>query len=457
MSDAPRVEIYTKENCPYCEKAKNLFDAKEVEYETYNVTGDEDLFEEMVDRAEGRKTAPEVFVNDELIGGWDETSALDETGELDEMLGIARDDDCEVVEHRRLLIAGTGIAGLTAAIYAGRSNNEPLVIEGDEPGGQLTLTTDVANYPGFPEGISGPELVNNMKEQARQFGAELKNGIVENVERLEDPSVVEDVEDATEDSFCVDLTNGDRYTADAVIVASGASARTLGIPGEDELMGYGLSTCATCDGAFFRDEDMLVVGGGDAAMEEASFLTKFADTVYLAHRREEFRAEDYWIDRVHEHVQDGNIEIMKNTELVEIHGSQEEGVDHVTLVRNEKGHPTDRLDDPETEEFDFDVGAVFFAIGHTPNTDYLEGLGIETDEEGYLETNGGDGGGQTETAVPGIFGAGDVVDYHYQQAVTAAGMGSKAAIDADEYLEDLEREREEAVLGESEEVPAADD
>ncbi|MFC7213323.1 FAD-dependent oxidoreductase [Saliphagus sp. GCM10025334] len=454
MSDAPRVEIYTKENCPYCEKAKDLFDAKEIAYETYNVTGDEDLFEEMVDRAEGRKTAPEVFVNDELIGGWDETSALDETGELDEMLGIARNDDCEVVEHRRLIIAGTGIAGLTAAIYAGRSNNEPLVIEGDEPGGQLTLTTDVANYPGFPEGISGPELVNNMKEQARQFGAELKNGIVENVERLEDPSVVEE---ATEDSFCVDLTNGDSYTADAVIVASGASARTLGIPGEDELMGYGLSTCATCDGAFFRDEDMLVVGGGDAAMEEASFLTKFADTVYLAHRREEFRAEDYWIDRVHEHVEDGNIEIMKNTELIEIHGSQEEGVDHVTLVRNEKGHPTDRLDDPETEEFDFDVGAVFFAIGHTPNTDYLEGLGIETDDEGYLKTKGGDGSGQTETAVPGIFGAGDVVDYHYQQAVTAAGMGSKAAIDADEYLEDLEREREEAVLEESEEVPAADD
>ncbi|WP_312912055.1 FAD-dependent oxidoreductase [Natronosalvus caseinilyticus] len=454
MSDAPRVEIYTKENCPYCEKAKDLFDAKEVAYETYNVTGDEDLFEEMVDRAEGRKTAPEVFVNDELIGGWDETSALDETGELDEMLGIAREDDCEVVEHRRLIIAGTGIAGLTAAIYAGRSNNEPLVIEGDEPGGQLTLTTDVANYPGFPEGISGPELVNDMKEQARQFGAELKNGIVANVERLEDPSVVEG---ATEDSFCVDLTNGDRYTADAVIVASGASARTLGIPGEDELMGYGLSTCATCDGAFFRDEDMLVVGGGDAAMEEASFLTKFADTVYLAHRREEFRAEDYWIDRVHEHVEDGNIEIMKNTELIEIHGSQEEGVDHVTLVRNEKGHPTDRLDDPETEEFDFDVGAVFFAIGHTPNTDYLEGLGIETDDEGYLETKGGDGGGQTETDVAGIFGAGDVVDYHYQQAVTAAGMGSKAAIDADEYLEDLEREREDAVLEEREEVPAADD
>ncbi|WP_049925885.1 glutaredoxin 3 [Halopiger goleimassiliensis] len=441
MSDQPRVEIYTKEDCPYCEKAKDLFDSKGIEYEEYNVTGDDDRFEEMVERANGRKTAPEVFIDDELIGGWDDTSALNETGELDEKLGIADDSDDEIVEHRKLIIAGTGIAGLTAAIYAGRANNEPLVIEGDEPGGQLTLTTDVANYPGFPEGIGGPELVNNMKEQAKQFGADLKNGIIESVDDSQRP-------------FRVELTNGDVYTADAVIAASGASARTLDIPGEDELMGYGLSTCATCDGAFFRGEDMLVVGGGDAAMEEATFLTKFADTVYIAHRREEFRAEDYWVDRVQEKVEEGEIEIMKNTELIEVHGSQEEGVDYVTLVENEKGHPTDRLDDPETNEFEFDVGAVFLAIGHTPNTEYLEDTGVEMDDEGYLETQGGDGGGQTETAVPGIFGAGDVVDYHYQQAVTAAGMGSKAALDADEYLEDLERADSSA---EEAEPAAADD
>ncbi len=344
----------------------------------------------------------------------------------------------DVVEHRKLLIAGTGIAGLTAAIYAGRANNEPLVIEGDEPGGQLTLTTDVANYPGFPEGISGPELVTDMKSQARQFGATIENGMVENVDSSQRP-------------FRVELQNGDVYTADAVIAASGASARTLDVPGEDELLGYGVSTCATCDGAFFRDEDMLVVGGGDAALEEATFLTKFADTVYLVHRREEFRAEGYWIDRVHEKVEDGEIEIMKNTELIEIHGSPEDGVDHVTLVENEQGHPTDRLDDPGTEEFEFDVGAVFLAIGHTPNTAYLEGTGVVTDEEGYLRTKGGDGGDQTETDVPGIFGAGDVVDYHYQQAVTAAGMGCKAAMDADEYLEDVER------ADSSVEAAAADD
>ncbi|MEA5386545.1 FAD-dependent oxidoreductase [Haloarculaceae archaeon H-GB11] len=340
------------------------------------------------------------------------------------------------VEHRRLIIAGSGIAGLTAAIYAARSNNDPLVLEGDEPGGQLTLTTDVANYPGFPEGISGPDLVNNMKEQATQFGAEIDHGIVTDV-------------DASDRPFRVELKNGDVYTTDAFIAASGASARTLGVPGEDELMGYGVSTCATCDGAFFRDEDMLVVGGGDAAMEEATFLTKFADTVYVAHRREEFRAEDYWIDRVMEKQEAGEIEIMRNTELLEIHGSPDEGVDHVTLAQNETGYPSENLDDPDTETFDFDVGAVFMAIGHTPNTSYLQGTGVELDDSGYLKTLGGEGGGQTKTGVEGIFGAGDVVDHHYQQAVTAAGMGSKAALDADEYLESLPEASAEAPAPES--------
>jgi thioredoxin-disulfide reductase len=330
----------------------------------------------------------------------------------------------DVVEHRRLVIAGTGIAGLTAAIYAGRANNDPLVLEGDEPGGQLTLTTDVANYPGFPDGIGGTELVNRMKEQAEQFGAELEHGIVESVD--------------DEHPFRVELSNGDVYTCDAFIAASGASARTLGVPGEDDLMGYGVSTCATCDGAFFRDEDMLVVGGGDAAMEEASFLTKFADTVYLAHRRQEFRAEQYWIDRVQEKVDEGDIEIMRNTELLEVHGTPEDGVDHVTLAQNEAGHPSENLDDPGTETVEMDVGAVFLAIGHTPNTDYLTDTAVEMDDAGYIKTVGGEGGGQTRTDVEGIFGAGDVVDYHYQQAITAGGMGSKAALDADDYLETLE-------------------
>jgi thioredoxin reductase (NADPH) len=267
-----------------------------------------------------------------------------------------------------------------------------------------------------------------MKEQAKQFGAEIEHG------------VVVDVEPGT--PHRIELRDGTEYTADALIAASGASARTLGVPGEDALMGYGVSTCATCDGAFFRGEDMLVVGGGDAACEEAAFLTKFADTVYVVHRRENFRAEDYWIDRIRELEDDGAVEVLTNTELLEIHGSPEDGVDRVSLARNPEGYPKEKLDDSDTETFEMDVGAVFMAIGHTPNTGYLEGTGVEMDETGYVKTAGGDGGGQTKTAVPGIFGAGDVVDYHYQQAITAGGMGSKAAIDADEYLEELERTAE---------------
>ncbi|MCU4719071.1 NAD(P)/FAD-dependent oxidoreductase [Halapricum hydrolyticum] len=337
-------------------------------------------------------------------------------------------------DHHRLVIAGTGIAGLTAAIYAARGNNDPLVLAGDEPGGQLTLTTDVENYPGFPDGIGGPELINNMKEQAKQFGAEIQNGVIE---RVEEGDPVE-----------IELTNGETLTTDAFVAASGASARTLDIPGEDELMGYGVSTCATCDGAFFRGEDMLVIGGGDAAMEEANFLTKFADTVYIAHRREDFRAEDYWVDRIMEKVDDGDVELLKNTEATEIHGTQADGVDHVSLVRHPDGHPKEKIDagrSEEVEEFELDVGAVFLAIGHTPNTSYLEETAVELDEAGYIRTEGGTGGGQTRTGVDGIFGAGDVVDYHYQQAVTAAGMGCKAALDADEYLESVESTSEASV------------
>ncbi len=344
----------------------------------------------------------------------------------------------EDAEHRRLIIAGSGIAGLSAAIYAARSNNDPLVLEGPEPGGQLTLTTDVANYPGFPEGIGGTELVNNMKEQAEQFGTEIDHGVIVDVEPGQ--------------PHRVELRDGTVYTADAFIAASGASARTLGVPGEDELMGYGVSTCATCDGAFFRGEDMLVVGGGDAACEEAAFLTKFADTVYLAHRRENFRAEDYWEDRIRDLEAEGDVEVMTNTELLEIHGSEADGIERVSLARNPEGYPKEKLDDPDTEEFEMDVGAVFLAIGHTPNTDYLEATGVELDETGYIETEGGTGGGQTRTAVPGIFGAGDVVDHHYQQAATAGGMGVKAALDADDYLEDLERAE-----GATADAAAADD
>ena len=425
MSGPPTIEIYTKTNCSYCDRAKDFFEAKDLEYVEYPVSDDPPKMTEMVERSGGRQTAPQIFINDHHVGGFDELCETDARGDLEALLGTDLDGNT-TVSHHPILIAGSGIAGLTAAIYAARSNNDPLVLEGTEPGGQLTLTTDVANYPGFPDGIGGPDLIQRMKAQAERFGATIKNGVVETIDDSERP-------------FSVILRNGDRYTADAVIAASGASARTLGVPGENELMGYGLSTCATCDGAFFRDEKMVVVGGGDAAMEEANFLTKFASKVYIVHRREEFRAEDYWVDRIMERVEEGSIEIRRNTELLELHGTQSEGLSHVTLVEHPDGHPTDKLDDPDTNQYDLEVGACFFAIGHVPNTEYLVDTDVVMDDEGYIETKGGRGGGQTKTDVPGLFGAGDVVDYHYQQAITAGGMGCQAAIDADAYLEDANR------------------
>lgn len=332
-------------------------------------------------------------------------------------------ESTEQTAHYPLIIAGNGISGLTAAIYAGRANNTPLVIKGDEPGGQLTLTTDVENYPGFPDGISGPELISRMEQQAEKFGAEFVNGIIEHV-------------DDTGRPFQVTLQNGDVYTADSIIVATGASARWLGIPGEDTLMGFGVSSCATCDGAFFKDEPMVVVGGGDAACEEAHFLTKFAEKVYLVHRRDEFRAEAYWADRIEEKVEAGEIETIMNAEVTEIHGTDETGVSSVSVVQHPEGHPTAKLDDEAVTHFTVDTSAVFVAIGHTPNTDFLSETGVNTDSDGYLKTTGHESE-ETDTGVAGLFGAGDVVDRHYQQAVTAAGMGCKAAIDAGEYLDSL--------------------
>ncbi|MFL2520817.1 MAG: NAD(P)/FAD-dependent oxidoreductase [Halobacteriales archaeon] len=330
----------------------------------------------------------------------------------------------EEIEHRELIIAGAGIAGLSAAIYSSRAKNDPLVIEGPEPGGQLTLTTEVENYPGFPDAITGPELITRMKTQAIKFGAETRYGTITTI-------------DDTTHPFKVGLSDGTFLTSDAFIVASGASARTLGVSGEDELMGYGVSTCATCDGAFFKDEDMLVVGGGDAAMEEAHFLTKFANKVYIAHRRDSFRAEKYWIDRIMKKVESGNISILWNTEVSQINGTPDEGISTIDLIHHADGNPSSRKNEPGFENSTLNVGALFIAIGHIPNTDYLRPTSVELDSEGYLLTQGGSGSGKTHTAVPGIFGAGDVVDSHYQQAITAGSMGVQAALDAGAYLDDL--------------------
>ncbi|WP_408958496.1 NAD(P)/FAD-dependent oxidoreductase [Natrinema sp. 74] len=324
--------------------------------------------------------------------------------------------DTETV--RDVVIVGSGVAGLSAAVYAARADLEPLVLEGPEPGGQLTLTTDVENYLGFPEGVGGMELIQRGKEQAERFGAEFSHGTVERTTLDERP-------------FELELSSGDVLRTRALIVATGASARLVGAENEDELMGYGLSTCATCDGAFHRGDDVLVIGGGDSAMEEALFLTKFADSVTVVHRRDELRASEVMARRARDNE---TIDFRWNTELLEIHGSQEAGVTGATLVSHPDGHPTEKLEvGDEVEREGVAVGGIFYGVGHVPNTDFLADTAVKLDASDHLRTLEGR---TTETAVPGVFGAGDVADPEYRQAITAAGTGSMAALDAEAWLDE---------------------
>ncbi|TYT61265.1 NAD(P)/FAD-dependent oxidoreductase [Natrialba swarupiae] len=314
-----------------------------------------------------------------------------------------------------VVIVGSGVAGLSAAVYAARADLEPTVLEGPEPGGQLTLTTDVENYLGFPDGVGGMELIQRGKEQAERFGAEFEHATVEEATLENRP-------------FELELSNGNTLRTRALIVATGASARWVGADGEDEMMGYGVSTCATCDGAFHRGDDVLVIGGGDSAMEEALFLAKFADSVTVVHRRDELRASEVMAKRARNH---DVISFRWNTELVDIRGSQAEGVTGATLVSHPDGHPTER-DESAVERETVDAGGIFYAVGHVPNTDFLADTSIELADSGHLRTQEGL---TTETAVEGVFGAGDVMDPHYRQAITSAGTGSMAALDAETWLE----------------------
>ena len=305
--------------------------------------------------------------------------------------------------HKTIII-GSGPAGLTAAIYAARANLNPIVFEGNQPGGQLTITTDVENYPGFPDGVLGPDMMDLFRKQAQKFGAECFYKHVSKVDFSSSPFKV--------------YVQDEEHLAESVIISTGASARMLGLEAEKELMGYGISTCATCDGYFFKDKEIVVIGGGDSAMEEASFLTKFASKVTLIHRREDFRASKIMIDRV---LDNPKIEIIKNAVVADILGSQKDGVSSIILK-----------DTIDGKEKNFDCDGVFYGIGHKPNTDQFKGI-INLDDQGYIITNPG----STLTNVAGVFACGDVQDSHYRQAVTAAGSGCMAAIDAEKYLEDL--------------------
>jgi len=306
--------------------------------------------------------------------------------------------------HKTIII-GSGPAGLTAAIYAGRANLKPIVFEGNQPGGQLTITTDVENFPGFPEGVMGPEMMDLFRNQAKKFGAKCFFKHVTKVDFSSKPFKV--------------FVGDEEFLSETVILSTGASARMLGLEAENELMGYGVSTCATCDGYFFKDKNIVVVGGGDSAMEEASFLTKFAKKVTIIHRREVFKASKIMLERAKNNPA---IDILVNKSIVDINGNQKEGVSSIVLKDTVSG-----------EENIFDCEGVFYGIGHTPNTDFLSKF-LDVDENGYIITKPD----STHTNIDGIFACGDVQDSHYRQAITAAGSGCMAAIDAEKFLENLE-------------------
>ena len=304
--------------------------------------------------------------------------------------------------HFRVIILGSGAAGLTAAIYAARANLQPLVIEGSQPGGQLTITTDVENYPGFPKGIMGPELMDEFKKQAERFGTETLFGEVTGVDLKQRPFKV--------------TANRELYTCDTLIVATGATAKLLGLESEMKLMGHGVSACATCDGFFFKDKELVVVGGGDTAMEEATFLTKFASKVTVVHRRDKLRASKIMQERAEKN---SKISFVWDTAVEEVYGDPKSG--GVTGVKFKN------LKTGKSEDFKSD--GLFIAIGHEPNSKLFVGQ-LDLDPTGYILTHDG-----TKTNIPGVFACGDVQDHIYRQAITAAGTGCMAAIDAERFLE----------------------
>lgn len=306
--------------------------------------------------------------------------------------------------HYKVIIIGSGCAGLTAAIYTSRANLNPLLIEGNQPGGQLTITTDVENFPGFSEGIQGPQLMAEMKKQAERFGAKFLSGEVEEVELEVRPFIIK--------------VNDEYYKSDSLIIATGASANLLGLESEKKLMGFGVSACATCDGFFFKNKEVFVIGGGDTAIEEALFLTKFASKVTIIHRRDQLRASKIMQEKASKN---NKIGFIWDSVVVEVLGEKETGVTDVKLKNVKNGEITEKKCD-----------GLFIAIGHTPNSKIFKDK-LEIDEKGYIKTFKG-----TQTSVKGVFAAGDIVDKTYRQAVTAAGSGCMSAIDCVKFLESNE-------------------
>ena len=398
----PDIVMYSKSWCPFCDRAKHLLTEKGQSWTEIDIEADAARRDEMIERT-GRKTVPQIFIGDRHVGGFDDLAALEHAGELDALLGSdsggERSAEEQEPERVRLLIVGSGPAGYTAAIYAARAELEPVMLAGLQFGGQLMLTTDVENYPGFPEGVSGPEMMERFQQQAERFGTRMI---------FEDATEV----DLSKRPFRVE-SDSHVFLADSVVVATGASAKWLGIESEERLMNKGVSACATCDGALYRDKEMAVVGGGDTAMEEALFLTRYAPKVTVIHRRDELRASKIMAERALAHEK---IEFQWDSAVDEVLGD-----DFVSGVRIRN------LKNDETT--DIPLEALFIAIGHKPNTDLFRGQ-LELDDVGYLKVEPG----SSRTNVEGVFACGDAMDPTYRQAVTAAGTGCMAAIDAERWL-----------------------
>ncbi|MBI44708.1 MAG: thioredoxin-disulfide reductase [Candidatus Marinimicrobia bacterium] len=305
----------------------------------------------------------------------------------------------------KVIIIGTGPAGLTAALYAGRANMSPVIFEGPQPGGQLTITTDVENYPGFPEGIMGPELMDLFRKQAQRFGADTISLMVDKVDFSSRPFKI--------------WAGDNEYKTDTVIISTGASAKLLGLESEKRLMGYGVSACATCDAFFFKDKKVFVVGGGDSAMEEAVFLTKFASSVTIVHRRNEFRASKIMQDRA---LSNDKIDVLWNSEVIDLIGDESKGGLESVIIRDVK----------TKQDKEHQVDGLFLGIGHSPNSKLFKDY-LDLDEKGYIITEPG----TSKTSLEGVFASGDIQDQKYMQAITAAGSGCMAAIDAEHYLESI--------------------
>ena len=391
------IIVYSTGYCPYCDRAKQLLKSKGAEYTEIMVDKDPAKKDEMIEKS-GRRTVPQIFIGDFHVGGCDDLFDMEHEGKLDEMIGKKKED--KKMEHRKVIIVGSGPAGYTAAIYAARANLKPMILSGPQKGGQLTTTTEVENFPGFPEGIDGNQLMMNMEGQATRFETEIVFGQVNEADLSSHPFKLT-TDDAT-------------YTCDALIIATGATARYLGLDSEEKYKNRGVSACATCDGFFFKGQSVAVAGGGDTALEEATYLTNFCEKVYLVHRRQEFRASKAMQDRAKANPK---IELVLDSVIDEVIGDDEKMTDL-------------RVKDVNTGETrNLGVTGLFVAIGHVPNAGVFKGQ-LDMDDQGYLTPEKG----TTRLNVEGVYACGDVMDHDYRQAITAAGTGCMAAIDAERWL-----------------------